>query len=35
MAPKSKPEQRARREAQKVDYEWGTLWPQYHKEKLN
>src|SRR5438093_9264040 len=20
---------------QKVEYEWGTLWPHYHKEKMN
>jgi hypothetical protein len=19
----------------KVEYEWGTLWPHYHKEKMN
>jgi enamine deaminase RidA (YjgF/YER057c/UK114 family) len=35
MASKSKTEQRSRREAQKVEYKWGTLWPQYHKEKMN
>ncbi len=29
------PEERARKEQQKVEYEWGTLWPQYHSEKMN
>ena len=29
------PEERARRESQKVEYEWGTLWPQVHNEKMN
>lgn len=29
------PEARKREEEGKVDYEWGTLWPHYHKEKMN
>ena len=24
-----------RQEEGKVEYEWGTLWPHYHKEKMN
>jgi len=24
-----------REKNEKVDYEWGTLWPHYHKEKMN
>ena len=24
-----------RMRAEKVEYEWGTLWPHYHKEKMN
>jgi len=24
-----------RQKAEKVEYEWGTLWPHYHKEKMN
>src|SRR5918994_1092521 len=24
-----------RQEQEKVEYEWGTLWPKYHKEKMN
>lgn len=29
------PEAKAREEADKTEYEWGTLWPHYHKEKMN
>jgi enamine deaminase RidA (YjgF/YER057c/UK114 family) len=29
------PEARQKEEAEKVEYEWGTLWPKYHKEKMN
>jgi 2-iminobutanoate/2-iminopropanoate deaminase len=29
------PEALARQEAEKVEYEWGTLWPHYHKERMN
>jgi enamine deaminase RidA (YjgF/YER057c/UK114 family) len=29
------PEARAREDAEKTDYDWGTLWPHYHKEKMN
>lgn len=28
-------EAREREQTEKVEYEWGTLWPQYHKEKMN
>ena len=28
-------EQRERREREKVEYDWGTLWPQHHSEKMN
>ena len=24
-----------KQKAEKVEYEWGTLWPCYHKEKMN
>jgi 2-iminobutanoate/2-iminopropanoate deaminase len=24
-----------RQEQEKVEYDWGTLWPKYHKEKMN
>jgi len=24
-----------RMKAEKVEYEWGTLWPHYHKERMN
>ena len=24
-----------REKKEKVDYDWGTLWPHYHKEKMN
>jgi 2-iminobutanoate/2-iminopropanoate deaminase len=24
-----------KQKAEKVEYEWGTLWPSYHKEKMN
>ena len=24
-----------RQEQEKVEYDWGTLWPHYHKEKMN
>ena len=27
--------ERARKEREKVEYEWGTLWPQWHNEKMN
>jgi enamine deaminase RidA (YjgF/YER057c/UK114 family) len=27
--------ERERKEREKVEYEWGTLWPQYHNEKMN
>lgn len=29
------PQAREREEREKVEYEWGTLWPHYHKEKMN
>jgi enamine deaminase RidA (YjgF/YER057c/UK114 family) len=29
------PEARQKEQAEKVEYEWGTLWPKYHKEKMN
>jgi enamine deaminase RidA (YjgF/YER057c/UK114 family) len=29
------PEALAKQKAEKVEYEWGTLWPHYHKEKMN
>ena len=29
------PESLAKQKAEKVDYDWGTLWPHYHKEKMN
>ena len=35
MAARGKQQKRAKREGQKVEYDWGTLWPQYHKEKMN
>ena len=25
----------AQEKAGKVEYEWGSLWPHYHKEKMN
>jgi hypothetical protein len=31
MAARGK-QQKERREKAKVEYDWGTLWPQYHKE---
>ena len=24
-----------RQEAEKTEYDWGTLWPHYHKERMN
>ena len=24
-----------RQKQEKVEYDWGTLWPHYHKEKMN
>jgi enamine deaminase RidA (YjgF/YER057c/UK114 family) len=35
MAARGKQQKRAKREARKVEYDWGTLWPQYHKEEMN
>lgn len=29
------PKARELEEKEKVEYEWGTLWPHYHKEKMN
>jgi enamine deaminase RidA (YjgF/YER057c/UK114 family) len=29
------PEAVAKQKAEKVEYDWGTLWPHYHKEKMN
>ena len=29
------PESIERQQQGKVEYEWGTLWPHYHKEKMN
>jgi 2-iminobutanoate/2-iminopropanoate deaminase len=29
------PEARVREEQEKVEYDWGTLWPKYHKERMN
>ena len=29
------PAARKKEVAEKVDYDWGTLWPHYHKEKMN
>ena len=31
----SNPEALAKQKAEKVEYDWGTLWPCYHKEKMN
>jgi enamine deaminase RidA (YjgF/YER057c/UK114 family) len=28
------PEARAKEQQEKVEYEWGTLWPHYHKDKV-
>ena len=29
------PEAVAKQNVEKVEYDWGTLWPHYHKEKMN